>query len=141
MEKFECILVVDDDAISNYLTRRLLEFNMEMATSIFTAVNGEDALNFIKQYFEKQKLLPEIIFLDINMPVCDGFDFMRRFSLLDIPGKEEVQVVVLTTSSSHDDLNRMKELGVKYYLNKPLNQEKLNDLFNKLKQEDHSNLV
>ena len=141
MEKFECILVVDDDAISNYLTRRLLEFNMEMAASIFTAVNGEDALNFIKQYFDKKQSLPEIIFLDINMPVCDGFDFMKKFKTLDIPGINDVQIVVLTTSSSHSDLNKMKDLGVKYYINKPLNQDKLNDLFNKLKQEDHSNLV
>jgi CheY-like chemotaxis protein len=133
MEKFECILVIDDDAISNYLTRRLLEFNMEMATSIHTAVNGEDAIVFINQYFAKKNTFPEVIFLDINMPVCDGFEFINRFNQLTYPGKSEVQIVVLTTSSSHSDLLKMKELGIKYYINKPLNQEKLNDLFDKLK--------
>jgi CheY-like chemotaxis protein len=141
MEKFDCILIVDDDAISNYLTRRLLEFNMEMATSIFTAVNGEDAISFIKQYYVKKHTLPEIIFLDINMPVCDGFEFIHRFNELSYASKAEVQIVVLTTSSSSTDLDKMKSLGIKYYLNKPLNQDKLNDLFSKLKQSDHSNKI
>lgn len=135
MEKFDCILIIDDDSISNYLTKRLLEYNMEMATILHTSVNGEEGLQFIRQYFEKNGVLPEIIFLDISMPVCDGFEFVERFKVL-YPEKGEVHIVVLTTSSSNEDMSKMKDLGIRHYLNKPLNQEKLTLLFNKLKKKD-----
>ena len=71
---------------------------------------------------------PDIIFLDIDMPVMNGYEFIEAFASLDIPDKHLITIVILTSSLDPGDLAKARELGIKYYFNKPLSKEEIRKL-------------
>jgi CheY-like chemotaxis protein len=74
-------------------------------------------------------ILPEVIFLDIDMPLMDGFQFLDEFEKLGSNTKEKCKIVMLTSSINPQDVNKSKNyLYVKKYINKPLSQENLENL-------------
>lgn len=117
-EKLACILLVDDDPISNYLHLQLLN-NLKVANRVDIVTNGEEAL--------KEICHPEMLFLDINMPVMDGIGFLKKYISLEPTPK--TNIVILSTSQHEADISIIKSLGVKNFLVKPLTQEKLQNLF------------
>ncbi|HEV8512367.1 MAG TPA: response regulator [Cyclobacteriaceae bacterium] len=113
------VLLVDDDSIFNFLNERTLQ-SLGFVNDIHTALNGKQAIELFNDYFGGSKPLPDIILLDLNMPIMDGFSFLEAFRRLDLPGKDQVKVVIVTSSDSPDDIKRAKDLGVSQYLTKPL---------------------
>jgi CheY-like chemotaxis protein len=124
------VLLVDDDNIANFLSTKTLE-RMGYANQIDTALNGQEALSLFNEYYQGTRQLPDLILLDINMPIMDGFEFLEAFRKLRLPRIEEVRVVIVTTSIHPNDLERAKALGVKHYLTKPLTPELLFNAFPK----------
>ncbi len=131
MEKFNCTLLIDDDTVTNHLSKRLLE-KFNIANGIFTVPNGEEALKFIVNYDPDFNSCPELMFLDINMPVMDGFRFLDMYKDLVYLNKENVIIVMLTNSASEEDIKKCKSYGVKFFLNKPLTEQKLNELLEQI---------
>ncbi|MDQ3395670.1 MAG: response regulator [Bacteroidota bacterium] len=116
-DKIKCILLVDDDPIANYLHLKLIN-NLNMAERIDIVTNGEEALKYIKEVCQ-----PELLFLDINMPVLNGIEFLKKYNNLQpVP---EIRIVVLTASEHQVDILSTSEMGIQYYLNKPLTEDKL----------------
>lgn len=113
------VLLVDDDDIFNFLNAKTLQ-SLGFVNDIHTALNGKQAIDLFNDYFGGSKPLPDIILLDLNMPIMDGFGFLEAFRRLDLPGKDQVKVVIVTSSDSPDDIKRAKDLGVSQYLTKPL---------------------
>lgn len=130
MSKLSSILLVEDDHITNFLNERLLR-KLDLAEDIKVALNGKEALKQIQEQVISHSGFPELILLDINMPVMDGFEFLQRFKELPYDKKEEVTIVVLTTSNNPNDLNKLNELGNSNFVNKPLTEEKLNVIIKK----------
>ncbi len=133
MIQLSSILLVDDDATQNFVNGRLLQ-RLGVTKQLLVAQNGKDALEVISKICldpEEAELLPRLIFLDINMPVLNGFGFLQGFSELDCPGKESVIIIVLTTSSNPRDIETIKKAGVKEFINKPLTKESVIELVNK----------
>ncbi|HEY8399830.1 MAG TPA: response regulator [Cytophagaceae bacterium] len=131
-EKLDCILLVDDDSINNYINERLLK-KLHVANSIRIAVNGEEAIEMIKEYCNSHNnCCPEIILLDINMPVMNGFEFIESFQKLEIKNKGKVTITILTSSSNTKDIEKIRSLGNYPYINKPLTEQKLKDLLIKV---------
>jgi len=135
MEKIQCILLVDDDATTNFLNEELI-LEMGIAEEVHVALNGQEALDYInlKGKFKTKKNQtyprPNIIFLDINMPVMDGFEFLIAYNKLPKSKKAEVLVVFLTTSDSHKDKLKVIDNKLVYdYIEKPLRKEKLHKLY------------
>lgn len=125
MQKLNCILLVDDDPINNFINERLIR-QLNVSYEIKITENGEEGLKYIKRRCETEgKACPELILLDINMPVMDGFDFLKGFTETRIDHKENAKIVILTTSTNDKDLNRLKGLGNFEYINKPLTPDKL----------------
>lgn len=130
MKKLQSILVVDDDFASNYLTRAILE-DMDIAENVHTATNGEEALKFIKQQCQDiQQFCPELILLDVNMPVMNGFEFMEQFNNMKGLKNTNTTVVMLTSSNSERDTQKAIEYKVACYLEKPLNEDSLRSVLN-----------
>lgn len=127
MEKFQRVLLVDDDDVTNYINQNLLE-EMALAYHIDTYTEAEEALRLVEQHCPKNNC-PDLIFLDLKMPVFDGFDFLKGFKMLPDQKTQGVQVVVLTSSNNPKDLRQLKELGIETLVNKPLTQEKILTLF------------
>ena len=121
------VLLVDDDTIFNYMNSKLLERSGK-AKDVHVAWNGKQALDLFNEYFQGSKALPDIIFLDLSMPVMDGFQFLEAFRKLPVPGKEEVRIVVLSSSLDARDIDKAKQLGVFRFLNKPLREEALTEV-------------
>lgn len=120
-------MLVDDDKIFNFLSEKTI-ISLGLANEIHFATNGEQALKILELYKEGKVAKPDIIFLDIDMPVMDGYEFIEAFSNLDLPDKHLITIVVLTSSIDPRDLQRTKDLGIKYYFNKPLSKDEIKKL-------------
>jgi CheY-like chemotaxis protein len=118
------VLLVDDDRIFNLLSSKVLE-QMGIVNEIHIAVNGKEAIDLINDYFQGSKTLPDIILLDLNMPIMDGFGFIEAFQKLKLSGKEGVKIVIVTSSQNPKDVERARAMGVFDYLTKPITQEAL----------------
>ncbi|GAB4412689.1 MAG: hypothetical protein OHK0039_18890 [Bacteroidia bacterium] len=92
-------------------------------------MNGEDALQYLRaqlsQRTEPGAHKPNLILLDINMPVMDGFEFLEAWQKIDFSGKDQVRIVMLTSSSNPRDLEAARNYGVDGFINKPLTREKI----------------
>lgn len=121
------IMLVDDDKIFNFLSEKTIT-SLGLANEIHFASNGEQALKILQLYRDGEVQKPDIIFLDIDMPVMNGYEFIEAFANMDLPDKHLITIVVLTSSIDPHDLERAKELGVKYYFNKPLSREEIKKL-------------
>ena len=127
MKRFNCILLVDDDGTTNFLNKGTLE-RMQLGDEIHIELNGEKALNYVQHYSEKHNnTCPELILLDLKMPVLDGFEFLEYLRIKKFINKEQVKTIVLTTSTHKEDLKRLDKFGVKY-ISKPLTPDKLTPL-------------
>ena len=128
MSESKCILVVDDDQTTVLLTRLFLE-SMSL-TDVHSSSNGQEAIDFISEHCKAQlekKVCPDIVLLDLNMPVMDGFEFLEAYSKATDLAKEKISIVILTSSDSKRDRDRIKEYNVEVsgYIVKPLTEEKI----------------
>lgn len=118
------VLLVDDDKICNFITESTLN-RMGIAKEVHLALNGQEALDLFNSYFQGDVAVPDIIFLDLNMPIMDGFQFIDAFKKLDFPKKENILIVILTSSMNPSDIQKAKSLGIDHYMTKPINEEKV----------------
>ena len=117
------VLLVDDDQVFNFVSTKMLE--KIGSNEIHVASNGEQALQLINDYYSGIQIMPDVILLDLNMPVMDGFGFIEAFKHLNIPGKENIKIVIVSSSHNPNDRKHAKELGIEYYLEKPIKQKDL----------------
>ena len=129
MGRLNRILLVDDDETSNFLNEFLIK-GMEVVEEVFVATNGQEALDFIYDQKEVPQY-PQLIFLDINMPVMDGFEFLEEFENIQQQLSKKVPVYVLTSSNYFKDFERAKAFSVTGYIIKPLTEEKIREALNK----------
>jgi len=118
------VLIVDDSEIDRLIHTKIIE-RIKEVRDIHTASNGSEAITLLNEYFQKEKSLPHIILLDLNMPIMDGFAFIERFKTLPLEGKENVTIAIVTSSGSRLDIQKAKEKGIDIYLEKPISEEKL----------------
>jgi CheY-like chemotaxis protein len=118
------VLLVDDDQIFNFLSSKILQ-KIGIAGEVQTALNGRAALDLINSGYEESAASPDLILLDLNMPIMDGFGFLEAFKNLSIPNKDQIRVVVVSSSQDPRDIQRARDLGVTRYLSKPLTEHSL----------------
>lgn len=125
MRKLQSVLLVDDDFASNYLTRAIIQ-DMDITEKIHTTTNGEEALHFMrKNCLDTNTFCPELILLDVNMPVMDGFEFLEEFQKLSDLRHNNTTIVMLTTSSNQRDTEKARKYKVACYLEKPLTEDSI----------------
>jgi CheY-like chemotaxis protein len=127
------VMCIDDDNIVQMLSEIILMEN-NFCNKILPALDGKEGLN----YFLIQKLLPvnnqkipPLIFLDINMPIMDGWDFLAAFSEECSPFHHQVKIIILSSSESSADIKKAKENPfVLDFIPKPLEAIHLNKIKN-----------
>jgi CheY-like chemotaxis protein len=120
MKKIYRILIVDDDEISNFLTKATIRYVYE-DTEIKTVSNGMQAMEY---FLKNPRNIPEIIFLDINMPIMNGFAFLDWYESSGFSGNTKICML----SSSLDIQEKRRALGyrdVVGFINKPLQYESI----------------
>ena len=125
-------MLIDDSKFDNIVNKRLLEMN-DLAEEISVCLNGVEAMDYWNKLSKEaisSRSFPEVIFLDINMPLMNGFEFLEAFGQLPASVSEEVKIIMLTSSiNPEDEARSVKSKLVSRYLHKPLTVEKLAKLF------------
>jgi CheY-like chemotaxis protein len=109
------------------VTKLLLE-DEGVGNQILSAHNGLEALKKIQTMAASGEKLPELIFLDIKMPVMDGFEFLDQLALLPEIDLSQTRIFMYTSSFLAKDKERAKQYPVSGFITKPLTEEKLRDI-------------
>lgn len=132
MTHIKTLTLVDDDDIFVFLTKRTIE-ETKLVELIKVFENGLYALNFLKENKDNTDALPEIILLDLSMPIMNGWQFLEEFTILNPMMGKTITIYICSSSISPDDVARAKAISeVSDYIIKPVNKEKLIDLIKRL---------
>ena len=135
MKKINTVLLIDDDKAINFITKMLIK-KSGITDHIEIVLNGQEALDFLtnKGKYEKSDGIypqPMLIFLDINMPVMDGWEFAEAFSKLSSDQKGDSKIIMITSSINPDDKERaLKRPSISGFQSKILTMEGLNNILN-----------
>ncbi len=126
------ILIIDDDEINNFIAGKLIK-KVQENTVVSTCLNGLEGINYIKSKIDMDDF-PDVIFLDINMPIMNGWEFLDLYSELEGTIKKEVTINMLSSSVYNEDIEKAKIYpSVNKFISKPLTIEKIQNLFDSLK--------
>ncbi len=119
-QKLKCILLVDDDEATNFIHKMVLR-QAGCAENIATANNGATALEFLKTSNKGEFPRPDIILLDINMPVMNGWEFLEHYRNLDPALHGKKIILMLTTSLPPEDMVKAEGIScINGFMNKPM---------------------
>lgn len=134
MKKIEIIALIDDDETYIYISKRMLK-QIDNVNKIEVFGNGLDGLNYLKLNIDNPLLLPEIIFLDLSMPIMDGWQFLEEFINLNATNFKKITIYICSSSISPYDIDRAKSLNaVTGYIIKPLSKEDFTKLISDYQQ-------
>jgi CheY-like chemotaxis protein len=132
-QKLNCVLLIDDDEPTNFLNNMFIE-EAGCSAHIEIKQGGEEALEYLarsQQSAGNAAPHPDLIFLDINMPAMDGWEFLDKFKALKNKS-DKIIIIMLTTSLNPDDVIRAYKIPeVSGFENKPLTTEKIVGIVNK----------
>lgn len=130
MKKINLACLIEDDPIHIFLSKKYLEMS-GWIENIMICHNGKEAFDKLKAIFTAGESFPELILLDLNMPIWDGWQFLEEF--VKIPVQEQTTIYILTSSISETDKAKAKEFSnVSNYVVKPITLELLKGLFEEL---------
>ncbi len=134
MKKLKKVLLVDDSEATNYMNRYFFK-KLNICDEIEVAINGQKGLDYLAS-IPKEKWhtdAPELIMLDIKMPIMGGFEFLDEYEKFPLEMRKPITTVLLTTSMSIEDRDRAKDYkSVKSFLNKPLSVTQLKEILEHL---------
>lgn len=130
----DLVLLVDDDETTNYLNKRLLN-EMQIAREIRILKNGKEAIEYLSNAnaspLDPEFKRPDLIFLDIKMPVMDGFTFLEEYEKRGLDAEDHMIILMLTSSASFYDLERLKSFKkVKRHFSKALTKHDVREIMN-----------
>ena len=132
MNQIKTLTLVDDDDVFVFLTKKTIE-QTKLVDLIKVFGNGLDALNFLKENKHNIDVLPEIILLDLSMPIMNGWQFLEEYTKLNPTIGKKITIYICSSSISPDDITRAKTINeVTDYIIKPITKDKLIDLIRKL---------
>jgi len=128
MDTLTKICIVDDDDIYRFTIVKTLE-SLKLPTKTMTFSDGEQAINFISDHLNEDAELPDIIFLDIDMPVMDGFQFMEEYEKIKPDVRKNMIIYMVSSSLDPVDINSAKKISsISDYIVKPISSNRLKSI-------------
>jgi CheY-like chemotaxis protein len=129
---YSAVMLIDDNEIDNFINEKMIE-GCGFAETVYVHTGSRSALEFLFNLVRAggvpEELFPKVIFLDISMPMMDGFQFLEEYEKLPEKTKENIKVVILTTSINPMDIeNAQSNRRVVSFMNKPLTKEHLDKI-------------
>jgi CheY-like chemotaxis protein len=132
MNKVKTLGIVDDDKIYTFLVKKNIE-QTNLVETIKVFDNGLDAIDFLKKNAVNHDSLPEIILLDLSMPIMDGWEFLEEYILLSPKLGRKITIYIISSSISPYDIAKAKSISfVTDFIIKPVSKERLIEIFKKL---------
>jgi CheY-like chemotaxis protein len=122
------VLLIDDNETDNLISRKILEIT-GYASKINICTSGVSALQYLEERIDKADELPDVLFLDINMPIVDGFVFLLEFEKLAKKMPKDIEIIVLSSSDSQEDITKMAgHPRVVKFITKPISSTAIHSL-------------
>jgi CheY-like chemotaxis protein len=126
------ICVIDDDDIYQFAVSRIIESAVNKST-VMSFYDGEEALEYFQSLNGDADKIPDIIFLDINMPRLNGFEFMEGYNKIKAHLSKKSKVFMVSSSVDPADIQRSKEMeGIEGYVSKPLDSSLVTEIVSRL---------
>jgi CheY-like chemotaxis protein len=127
-ESIQLVMLVDDNDTDNFIHKRVIELT-GFAKNIVVKNSGKSALEYLESNKNNIANLPDVIFLDINMPIVDGFVFLFEYENFPENLKQKCRIAILSSSDNKRDIDRIVDNEyVVNFITKPLSEEALSDL-------------
>ncbi len=129
------ILMIDDDEINNFIAQKLIKKSLvDAKITVFT--NGDDGLTFLKKGINNESEVPDIIFLDLNMPIMNGWEFLDVYETNILPFIFKKPVIHIISSSVYrnDILKAQTYNFIDKFISKPLSVDKIKELLQQVVQ-------
>ncbi|WP_422083124.1 response regulator [Ulvibacterium sp.] len=128
LKKIQRTCIIDDDPIFIYGTRRIMK-EVNFCDNILVFNNGQDAIEGLKELIAQGEDLPEVLFLDLNMPIMNGWEFLEDFEKIPNPNGKKVIIYIISSSIDPRDLERIRNYKmVNNYILKPLSPQDLENV-------------
>jgi CheY-like chemotaxis protein len=122
------VAVIDDDDVFQLIIRKQIEMN-NFDYEILNFSNGQDAINFLNQNIDNRNLLPDLIMLDVNMPIKDGWEFLEEYQLLNDEIKSSISLYMVTSSVIQSDIDKArKDENILAFISKPITNKQLKEM-------------
>jgi CheY-like chemotaxis protein len=132
MNHLKTLSLIDDDEVFVFLTKKVIE-QTNLVDLIKVFENGLEAINFLKENRQNVEILPEVILLDLSMPIMNGWQFLEEYTKLHPTIGKKITIYICSSSISPDDIMRAKTINaVTDYIIKPISKDRLIDLIKKL---------
>jgi len=126
--KYKNVLLIDDNHIDNLINRKILD-NANYAETIVVIDSPEEAFQYVRDSLATGNNVPEVIFLDLRMPVMNGFEFLKSLAELPNLKPDLINIFVLSSSLDPKDIKRIKENHlVSKFIGKPLTNQILEEI-------------
>ena len=136
-KKLNCVLLVDDDFATNFINKKIIQ-KTNITEHIQVVLNGKEAIDYLCKRGKFESVtdefpLPQLILLDINMPVMDGWEFIEAYKNLDLENKEDIVVVMLSSSFNPADKSKAESISeIVAFKQKPMSRDALFEIIEKV---------
>lgn len=121
-------MLVDDNDTDNFISKKIIELT-GFAKNVEVKNSGKGALDYLREFQNEDNKLPNVIFLDINMPIVDGFVFLYEFEKFNDTLKDKCKVIILSSSDNKRDIDKIVNNNyVIKFITKPLTEVALHEL-------------
>lgn len=138
MKKNTSICIIDDDAIYQFTIKKTIEQVGFVSDAMFFS-NGEEAAKFLNKNASNIETLPDVIFLDINMPVMDGWQFLEEYTSMKYRLKKAIKIYMVTSSPNLLDMERALKISeISEYIIKPITTDKVKEIIKNIESFSNS---
>ena len=133
IKKLPIIGIIDDDTIYHFILTSIINKN-KLAESILSFLDGEEAIQYLTENKMNNEKIPDVLFLDVNMPIMDGWMFIEEYARIKTDITKKTLVFMLSSSANPIDIERADKISeISNYIIKPINLEEVKIIFDSYK--------